>query len=140
MNTIGKRIKELRNEIKLSQKELAENIGVSRGNVGDWESEKSKPGADALFSISQFFNVTADWLLSGKESGARISEQTPNISPSDIELLAKIHQLTDPEKLKIEGMIDGLLLSHELNSPPRNKSTHSKTINEGDHAAASETA
>lgn len=142
MTTIGKRIKELRTSIELSQKELAENLGVSRGNVGDWESEKSKPGADALLNLSEYFNVTVDWLLSGKEPDARISGQGFNLKPADIELLAKFHQLEDTEQLKIEGMIDGLLLSRELRSQTQSnfKSTHSKTTNEGDHAATSETA
>ncbi|MBP1995581.1 helix-turn-helix domain-containing protein [Paenibacillus eucommiae] len=48
---IGARIKELRGKSRINQEQLAENIKVSRGNVGDWERGRAKPGADALLSL-----------------------------------------------------------------------------------------
>ena len=48
--------------------EFAKCIGVSAGNVGDWESEarSSVPGAQALISIANTFEISIDWLLLGK--------------------------------------------------------------------------
>lgn len=56
-------LKELRTEKRLSQKQLAEIIGVSAGNVSDWESGKTKPGYLALAALSRCFEVSADYLL-----------------------------------------------------------------------------
>lgn len=70
MITIGERIKELRKQKKISQAELAKNINVSAGNVGDWERGKAKPGADAIISLIQYFSVSADWLLTGNSKNS----------------------------------------------------------------------
>lgn len=65
--TIGERIKELRTEKKISQAELAKSINVSSGNVGDWERDRAKPSADVLIELMNYFNVSADYLLTGKK-------------------------------------------------------------------------
>ncbi len=56
-------LKNLRAEADLSQKKLAEIIGVSPGNVSDWESGKAKPGYNALAALADCFEVSADYLL-----------------------------------------------------------------------------
>lgn len=56
-------LKELRNRSGITQGQLAKEIGVSPGNVGDWETGKSKPGYLALASLARFFEVSADYLL-----------------------------------------------------------------------------
>lgn len=56
-------LKELRAKSGLSQGQLAKAIGVSAGNVSDWEGDKTKPGYVALSSIARFFDVSADYLL-----------------------------------------------------------------------------
>ena len=69
MDSIGDRIKLLREKHGLSQAAFGRRIGVSAGNVGDWESEKKKslPGAKAIYTIAKEFEVSADWLLAGEE-------------------------------------------------------------------------
>lgn len=69
MMGISSRIKYLRESKDISQAKLAKEIGVSAGNVGDWEREKAKPGADAIIAIANFFNVSTDWLLTGRGKG-----------------------------------------------------------------------
>lgn len=56
-------LKELRAQHGLTQGQLAKAAGVSPGNVGDWESGKSKPGYNALASLARIFDVSADYLL-----------------------------------------------------------------------------
>lgn len=128
--SIGQRIKELRVSKKLSQKELAEKLGVSRGNVGDWESEKSKPGADALLALSRFFGVTADWLLSGEEQprNARISVHAigDDFTPHEVEFLAKVRQLSKENRIKVEGIVEGLLISQDNYSQQSRAGTSSR--------------
>ncbi|MBB6736006.1 helix-turn-helix domain-containing protein [Cohnella zeiphila] len=68
MHTIKQRLKHIRQASNLSMAEFGEKIGVSAGNVGDWESERrpTVPGARALVSIAETFSVSLDWLLLGK--------------------------------------------------------------------------
>lgn len=56
-------LKSLRNQKGMSQPQLAKEIGVSSGNVSDWETGRSKPGYVALSTLSRFFEVSADYLL-----------------------------------------------------------------------------
>ena len=65
---IADRIQSLRKTKGLSQEQLAEKIGVSRQSVSKWESEQSLPDIDRIILISEFFEVTTDYLLKGIES------------------------------------------------------------------------
>lgn len=56
-------LKDLRAKSGLSQGQLAKAVGVSPGNVSDWEVGKTKPGYAALSSLARFFDVSADYLL-----------------------------------------------------------------------------
>lgn len=56
-------LKELRTRNGVSQSKLSKSIGVSAGNISDWESDRSKPGYSALVEIARFFEVSADYLL-----------------------------------------------------------------------------
>lgn len=63
----NKKLQELRKRKGLTQEELAEVLFVSRTAVSKWESGKGYPSIDSLKSISKFFGVTIDDLLSGDE-------------------------------------------------------------------------
>lgn len=56
-------LRDLRAKKRFSQKQLAEAVGVSPGNVSDWESGKTRPGYAALAALSRCFEVSADYLL-----------------------------------------------------------------------------
>ena len=56
-------LKDLRAKNGYTQGQLAKMLGVSPGNVGDWETGKSKPGYSALASLARIFEVSADYLL-----------------------------------------------------------------------------
>ncbi len=60
---IGKRIKELRVERKLSQAALAKQIGVSQKAIDYWEREVNEPKASYIVALHNFFHVSADYLL-----------------------------------------------------------------------------
>lgn len=64
---IADRIQNLRKTRGISQEKLADEIGVSRQAVSKWESEQSMPDLDKIILISDFFEVTTDYLLKGME-------------------------------------------------------------------------
>lgn len=69
--SIADRIQSLRKEKGISQEELAEQVGVSRQAVSKWESEQSSPEVDKIILLSEYFGVTTDFLLKGKETVRR---------------------------------------------------------------------
>ena len=66
-------LKELRDQRNLTQGQLAKAAGVSQGNVGDWESGKSKPGYNALASLARIFVLSGDYLLELDTAPAKTS-------------------------------------------------------------------
>lgn len=61
------RIQHLRKAKGISQEELADKIGVSRQAVSKWESEQSLPDIEKIVLLSDYFEVTTDYLLKGIE-------------------------------------------------------------------------
>lgn len=66
--TIADRIQSLRKTKGISQEELADQIGVSRQAISKWESEQSCPELDKIILLSDYFDVTTDYLLKGIEA------------------------------------------------------------------------
>jgi len=64
---IADRIQSLRKAKGISQEQLADTIGVSRQAVSKWESEQSMPDMEKILLMSDYFEVTTDYLLKGIE-------------------------------------------------------------------------
>ncbi|GEM_PF-75681 len=64
---IADRIQNLRKAKGISQEELADKIGVSRQAVSKWESKQSTPDIEKIIIMSDYFEVTTDYLLKGIE-------------------------------------------------------------------------
>ena len=77
---IADRIQQLRKGKGISQEELADKIGVSRQAVSKWESEQSIPDIDKIIIMSDFFDVTTDYLLKGTETKAQAGERKVDAS------------------------------------------------------------
>ena len=59
-NKFGKRLMELRQEKGISQKQLAEVLGVFQQSINRWENGKIKPGMDNIIALAEYFNVTVE--------------------------------------------------------------------------------
>lgn len=64
---LSKRLKELRLEAGLTQKELANAINTSQQNIGLYENGKRNPKREILNRISKYFNVSINYLLGNSE-------------------------------------------------------------------------
>ena len=71
----------LRKKSGLSQEQLAEQINVSRQAISKWESGQSVPESDKLLAISQYFNVTLDYLMKEDIPSSNGREDSPMQSP-----------------------------------------------------------
>lgn len=61
----GKRIQQLRKERELTQEQLAEKLNVSQNTIAKIESGLRRPSIDFLLEISEFFNVSTNYLVFG---------------------------------------------------------------------------
>ena len=61
------RIKELRKQSRLSQQALADQIGVFRNTISNWETGYSQISLENAKKVAEYFGVTIEYLL-GSES------------------------------------------------------------------------
>lgn len=60
---IRERLIQLREEVGLTQEQLAKEIGVSRSAVRSWETGENLPNAHALLHLSERYGVPIDYLF-----------------------------------------------------------------------------
>ena len=90
---VGKRIREERERMGLSQEGLAREVFVSRQTVSNWETGKTYPDVQSLLLLSNLFAVTVDSLVKG-----------------DVEAMEKNIENYELERFKIKASM-GLALS-----------------------------
>ena len=66
--TIGERIRERRQELGLTQDELAKTLDVTPQHISAIETDKRAPSLDFLVRLAKMLKVTTDYLLSGEEA------------------------------------------------------------------------
>ena len=66
--TIGERLYNLRKEKNMSQEDLANVLDVSRQTVSKWETGESTPDFNKICPLCEYFGITSDELLSGKQN------------------------------------------------------------------------
>ncbi len=66
--SINQRIKELRLEHKLTQREFSEKIGITRAALGQMETFVANPTLELVIKIVKEFGVTYDFLIDNGES------------------------------------------------------------------------
>lgn len=66
--TISQRIfYELKKQNK-TQKQLSEFTGISTSTISAWNKNGTNPSADSIYPISQFLNISLEYLLTGNEN------------------------------------------------------------------------
>lgn len=73
----AERLKEIRNGAGMTQVQLAEALGISKGTVAMWEIGKREPNYETLNALSGIFDKRIDYILgySNDSSSARLSEE-----------------------------------------------------------------
>ena len=74
------RLKELRQEKKLSQKELAENIGVHYRTLQNWENEESQIKQEKAQQLADYFGVSVGYLLGYEDDSSLIKALSQKVS------------------------------------------------------------
>ena len=67
MSTLGTKLLKLRQEHDLSQREIANILGVSQTAYGTWESDEHNPRKENLVKLSQYYNISLQELLDENE-------------------------------------------------------------------------
>jgi transcriptional regulator with XRE-family HTH domain len=69
LSNVSSNIKRLRNELGMSQEDIAEKLCVVRPVISNWEHGKSEPSTSQLAKLAQVFNVSLDVLVNNETTG-----------------------------------------------------------------------
>lgn len=86
--SLGKRIKALREALRISQEELSQRLGLDRASLSLIENDKRSLKADELILLSKSLNISIDELLNLKSSTEVILEhaQKPKEKKTDLRI------------------------------------------------------
>lgn len=90
----GEILKYLRLESDLTQKELAEKLGIGQSTIVGYELGEREAIATNLIKYADFFNVSIDFLLGRTDELGAIVSTVPQSSDEDREVLSLFHTLT----------------------------------------------
>ena len=76
MATMGERIKQLRKEIGMTQTELAEKIGVTKGTVSTWETDSRKPTFGKLIKLCDLFDKDPGYVMGTQDEPGHMEHMT----------------------------------------------------------------
>lgn len=108
------RIKQLRKQKGLTQKEMAEAVGVGVSTVAMWESGKRTPSFKLLNDLSDLFDTSIDYILgtsdddrSPKLNDAQVEQLgTWEIQSELIDILRQYLQLDEYGKMNIRSLLN----------------------------------
>lgn len=103
------------NEKKISAYKMSKETGISDSLIGYWKKGERVPNAENLILISNYLEVTIDYLLTGK-----CNEPNNILSEDKKRFLSMYELLTDMEKGEILG---------EMKNMIKNKSSETKKEN-----------
>ncbi len=106
--SIGSRIKERREALGITQIQLADRLGVSKGAVGNYETDANSPKASVMYKVFEILKCDANYLyqddLPQKNSASVKADET---------LLSLFHDLNEEGQEKLLDYADDLVQSEK---------------------------
>ena len=87
MVNMGDKLHSLRTEMKLTQKQVADRIGLAISAVSSYESGTRYPSYETLIKLSRMFHVSTDYLLGLTE---KRSVDVTGLEDAEIELITQL--------------------------------------------------
>lgn len=84
---MGEKLKKLRNSRKMTQRDLAQLLGVSKSVISYYESGDRSPSYDTLVRLARIFHTSTDYLLDLTEQR---SLDISGLSEEDIQVLMTV--------------------------------------------------
>lgn len=91
MVNFGQRLRDLRKQVQLTQKQLAELVGVKNSIISFYENGDRIPSPEMIVSLAKVFHVSSDYLL-GLDRGESID----------------ISKLSDTDKSLVRSLVESL--------------------------------
>ena len=106
---IYQRLKDLREDMDMNQKQVGEIIGTTGNYYGDYENGKRDIPTERMIKLAKFYQVSMDYItgLTNDKGGLH------KINEEDSKLLSDYHNLNERNKGRVEQLISDLIDSQE---------------------------
>lgn len=105
------RLKQLRQQHKLTQSELADILGLKPTAISNYESKRNEPSFDKLVALSKYFDVSCDYLLGITDSYLPIGGEV--LDKDIVDFFELYQQLTPDSIADIKSFIKYLLYKQD---------------------------
>lgn len=110
MNTLGERLSFLRDNLEMTQMELAEKIGITPMTLAKYTKDLNEPRSSTIAKMAQVLNTTSDYIIGLTDdytpSGAA---SPPPQNKREQDLLFRFRKLSEQDKIRVEERILTLL-------------------------------
>lgn len=105
----SERLKRLRMEKGITQKELADRLHISRSTIAGYESLGKEPDGEKLCAMADFFGVSVDYLL-GVTDSRELTSPAPAAAQRPVEaaIAGELGSLSDRQLDRLLGYIQAL--------------------------------
>ena len=110
MNTLGERICFLRDNLELTQTELAEKIGITPMTLAKYTKDLNEPRSSTILKMAQVLNTSSDYIIGLTDNYSLSDTQTSSIeNKREQDLLFNFRKLSEKDKIRIEERMLTLL-------------------------------
>lgn len=98
--SFGSRLKEKRESLNITQPQLAEMLGVSKGAIGNWETDVNSPRATLLYDLFDILHCDANYLFQDEMRDLKYKDKA---TPEEFEnIIKKYRNLDDHGKEMVD--------------------------------------
>lgn len=102
--SFGSRLKEKREALNITQPQLAEMLGVSKGAIGNWETDVNSPRATLLYDLFDILHCDANFLFQDEMRELKYKDKA---TPSEFEnIIKKYRGLDDHGKEMVDFTLE----------------------------------
>ena len=102
-----KNLKILREDVAVTQKQLADAVGVSQQSINKYENHNIEPDIDTLIRIADFFNTSIDYLVGFSSIRRKLEEVKPyDLNQEEARLVDQYRYLSKKQKQCINLILE----------------------------------
>lgn len=100
------RLKELRNEMGISQQKLDEALMISQPSVNKYENHNVEPEIAILKQMAEYFHTTIDYLVGRSDERQPLERTSPyQLTEDECQVIEKYRMLSEDAKKSVRGVL-----------------------------------
>ena len=105
------KIRELRLENGLTQKDIAKALNKSVVCIGDWERGRTQPGIEDLIALANYFECSIDYLVNREDDFGNVNvsgRSSEDLTENEHRLLEQFRLVPEARQRTVLDMVEGL--------------------------------